>query len=320
MNSNHHAGKDRRPMPVMLSKRANVFYLEHVRVIQQDGRVVYLQEEGVDSSSFFNIPEKNTALLLLGKGSSITDAAARKLAESNVMLGFCGSGGSPLFSTVDHVFMSTQSEYRPTEYMQGWMRMWLDEPARLASAKALLRQRCALIEHFWGKDAALAGKITAPAEVVQGFRTSIETCASTEELLAAEGRFAKRLYALLSEAFKVKFVREEGKRSNTSRVDTINGFLDHGNYIAYGYAAVALNGLGISFALPLLHGKTRRGALVFDVADLLKDALVMPTAFAHGMDGSSSREFRQVLIARMQDVKALDILFDFVKKLSSKDL
>ncbi|MDD2222842.1 MAG: type I-F CRISPR-associated endonuclease Cas1f [Pseudomonas sp.] len=307
-------------MSVMLSKRANVFYLEHVRVIQQDGRVVYLQEEGVDSSSFFNIPEKNTALLLLGKGSSITDAAARKLAESNVMLGFCGSGGSPLFSTVDHVFMSTQSEYRPTEYMQGWMRMWLDEPERLASAKALLRQRCALIEHFWGKDAALAGKITAPAEVVQGFRASIETCTSTEELLAAEGRFAKRLYALLSDAFKLKFVREEGKRSNASRVDTINGFLDHGNYIAYGYAAVALNGLGISFALPLLHGKTRRGALVFDVADLLKDALVMPTAFAHGTDGSSSREFRQVLIARMQDVQALDILFDFVKKLSQKDL
>ncbi len=320
MSRPHSPSKDRRPMPVMLSKRANVFYLEHVRVIQQDGRVVYLQEDGVDSSSFFNIPEKNTALLLLGKGSSITDAAARKLAESNVMLGFCGSGGSPLFSTVDHVFMSTQSEYRPTEYMQQWMRMWLQEDERLAAARALLRQRCALIEQFWSKDTELAGKINAPSEIVQGFRQEIESCPNTTELLAAEGRFAKRLYATLSNAFRLKFVREEGKGSNATRVDTINGFLDHGNYIAYGYAAVALNGLGISFALPLLHGKTRRGALVFDVADLVKDALVMPAAFVHGSAGASAREFRQALIVKMQDAQVLDILFDIVKKLSEKDL
>ncbi|STX45386.1 CRISPR-associated endonuclease Cas1, subtype I-F/YPEST [Legionella gratiana] len=28
-----------------------------------------------------------------------------------------------------------------------------------------------------------------------------------------------------------------------------------------------------------MHGKTRRGALVFDVADLIKDALILPWAF-----------------------------------------
>lgn len=41
--------------------------------------------------------------------------------------------------------------------------------------------------------------------------------------------------------------------------DIANSYFDHGNYIAYGYAAVALHGLGISFALPIC--KTRRGGL-----------------------------------------------------------
>lgn len=108
------------PRPLQLSKRANVFYLEHARVVQQDDRIVYLTQDGGEFEQMFNIPERNTAFLLLGKGTSITDAAMRRMAASNVMVGFCGTGGSPLFSVCDIAFMTPQSEYRPTEYMQAW--------------------------------------------------------------------------------------------------------------------------------------------------------------------------------------------------------
>ncbi len=90
-------------------------------------RLIILGNTDAEVEQFFNLPERNTAFLLLGKGTSITDAAVRRLADSNVMLGFCGSGGSPLFSALDITFMVPQSEYRPTEYMQSWMRLWLDE-------------------------------------------------------------------------------------------------------------------------------------------------------------------------------------------------
>ena len=82
------------PRPLQLSKRANVFYLEHARVVQQDDRIVYLTQDGGEFEQMFNIPERNTAFLLLGKGTSITDAAMRRMAASNVMVGFCGTGGS----------------------------------------------------------------------------------------------------------------------------------------------------------------------------------------------------------------------------------
>lgn len=47
--------------------------------------------------------------------------------------------------------------------------------------------------------------------------------------------------------------------------------------------------MGISFALPILHGKTRRGGLVFDLADLVKDAFVMPIAFTCAAKGLNQK-------------------------------
>lgn len=311
-----------KPRAVLLSKRANVFYLEHVRVMQKDDRVVYLTDTGSDIEQFFNIPERNTAFLLLGKGSSLTDAAARKLADSNVVIGFCGSGGSPLFCAADMTFLTTQSEYRPTEYMQGWMRLWLDDAKRVAAAKRMLKKRLEWTLASWSADAELLRrKIGLDDALVRWFENGIDHAATTSDLLSLEGAWAKRLYARLAEGFRLAdFKREEGKGSHESREDDVNGFLDHGNYIAYGYAAVTLNGLGISFALPLLHGKTRRGGLVFDVADLVKDAYVMPLAFARGSAGVKQQAFRNELIERFHDANILDQLFTFVEKLSQESI
>ena len=312
--------KQIKPRAVLLSKRANVFYLEHVQIMQKDDRVVYLTDTGADVEQFFNIPERNTAFLLLGKGSSLTDAAARKLADSNVVIGFCGSGGSPLFCATDMTFLTTQSEYRPTEYMQSWMRLWLDEAKRLETARAMLRKRLEWAFDSWAGDVELLRrKVVLDDGLRRWFEQGIDKAGTTSDLLSLEGVWAKRLYAKLVEGFRLSdFKREEGKGSRLSREDVVNGFLDHGNYIAYGYAAVTLNGLGISFALPLLHGKTRRGGLVFDVADLIKDAYVMPLAFARGNAGTKQQSFRDELIERIQIENVLDRLFTFVEDLSHK--
>lgn len=311
-----------KPRAVMLSKRANVFYLEHVRVMQKDERLVYLTDSGDEVERYFNIPERNTAFLLLGKGTSITDAAARRLADANVLVGFCGSGGSPLYSMAEISFLAPQSEYRPTEYMQAWVRMWFDEAQRLALGKALLRERVVRVSRAWAEnDVLLRRQVAIDSALAAGFLHEIEQGQNQQHLLLAEARWAKCLYARLAETFRIDdFVREEGKGSREQRADVVNGFLDHGNYIAYGYAAVALNGLGISFSLPLLHGKTRRGALVFDVADLIKDALVMPLAFQMGAAGDRQQDFRLQLIETCQQEEVLDYLFTFVEGLCKKIL
>lgn len=306
-----------KPRAILLSKRANVFYLEHVRVMQKDERVVYLTETGADIERFFNIPERNTAFVLLGKGTSITDAAARRLADANVLVGFCGSGGSPLFSMTDIAFLAPQSEYRPTEYMQAWVKAWFDEPRRLAMGKKLLRQRMEWALEAWSGHGELAKRgITIKDGQLRRFCAEIDAATDTQSLLLAESHWAKSLYAELARGFGIGFKREEGKGARDSKADVVNGFLDHGNYIAYGYAATVLNGLGISFSLPLLHGKTRRGALVFDVADLVKDAVVMPLAFLMGTKKEKQKDFRAALIDLCQTRDILDQLFTFVSELA----
>ena len=64
---------------ILHSKRANLYYLEHCRVMQKDGRVLYLTE-AKKQNDYFNIPIANTTVILLGTGTSITQAAVRMLA------------------------------------------------------------------------------------------------------------------------------------------------------------------------------------------------------------------------------------------------
>lgn len=105
---------------ILHSKRANIYYLEHCRVLVNSGRVEYVTDEG-KRFLYWNIPIANTTAILLGTGTSITQAAVREMAKAGVLIGFCGGGGTPFFSgterDTDILWFSPQSEYRPTEYL-----------------------------------------------------------------------------------------------------------------------------------------------------------------------------------------------------------
>ena len=124
----------------------------------------------------------------------------------------------------------------------------------------------------------------------------------------------KALYKLAANAVKFgDFTRAKGG----SGVDMANRFLDHGNYLAYGLAATACWVMGLPHGLSVLHGKTRRGGLVFDVADLIKDALVLPQAFIAAMAGDDEQEFRQRVISGFQQGEALDRMIDAIKEVAT---
>ena len=121
---------------ILHSKRANIYYLEKCRVMQKDGRVLYLTE-AKSENQYWNIPIANTTCLLLGTGTSVTQAAMRMLASAGVLVGFCGGGATPLLMATEIEWMTPQSEYRPTEYMQAWMQFWFDAEKRLTVAQQL---------------------------------------------------------------------------------------------------------------------------------------------------------------------------------------
>ena len=303
---------------ILHSKRANIYYLEKCRVMQKDGRVLYLTE-AKSENQYWNIPIANTTCLLLGTGTSITQAAMRMLASAGVLVGFCGGGGTPLLMATEIEWLTPQSEYRPTEYLQGWISFWFDDEKRLQAAKQLQRMRLQFLEKTWAKDISLKqeGFHLDDHEIerlLKHFPTEISQAKDVGTLLQNEARLTKRLYKIAATRTKYgDFVRTRDAEDNA------NAFLNHGNYLAYGLAATALWVLGIPHGFAVMHGKTRRGALVFDVADLIKDALILPWAFICAKEGATEQEFRQQCLQAFTDHKALDFMFEQIKALALTD-
>lgn len=300
---------------ILHSKRANIYYLEKCRVMQKDGRVLYLSEASKEHQ-YWNIPIANTTCLLLGTGTSITQAAMRMLAQAGVLVGFCGSGATPLLMANEIEWLTPQSEYRPTEYIQGWMRFWFDEQKRLDTAKIFQRERIDFLEKTWSKDRELRleGFDATNDDIkrmLQNARENIQTAPSVGKLLQIEADLTKRLYKHAAKTTGLSgFVREHNS------ADLANEFLNHGNYLAYGLAASTLWVLGIPHGFAVMHGKTRRGALVFDVADLIKDALVLPWAFIAAKERMDENGFRSQCLQAFVEHGAMDFMFNRVKEIA----
>jgi len=308
---------------ILHSKRANMYYLEHCRVLVNGGRVEYVTDAG-KQSLYWNIPIANTTTVLLGTGTSVTQAAMRELAKAGVLVGFCGGGGTPLFTAnevdIEVAWFSPQSEYRPTEYLQWWVRFWFDDEKRLQAAKALQQARLKRIAQQWG-DARMQRENgfqidrAALDRLLETSSQEISRACDNTHLLTEEARLSKQLFKLACQSVQYgDFTR--AKRGSGG--DPANRFLDHGNYLAYGLGATATWVLGLPHGLAVLHGKTRHGGLVFDTADLIKDATILPQAFISAMRGDDEQTFRQACIANLTRSEALDFMIDTLKAIAEQ--
>ena len=305
---------------ILHSARANIYYLEHCRVLVNGGRVEYVTDAG-KRSLYWNIPIANTTSILLGTGTSITQAAMRELAKAGVLVGFCGGGGTPLFSAnevdVEVAWFQPQSEYRPTEYLQAWVQFWFDDALRLQAAKQLQTLRLQRIQTQWQaramREAGFEVDINQLQTLVEQFLPLVQRAPDVVALLTDEARLSKALFKLAAATVGYgEFTR--AKRGTGT--DPANRFLDHGNYLAYGLGATATWVLGLPHGLAVLHGKTRRGGLVFDAADLVKDAVILPQAFISAMRGEDEQQFRRGCIEGLTRSASLDFMIDSLKAIA----
>lgn len=305
---------------ILHSARANIYYLEHCRVLVNGGRVEYVTDAG-KKNLYWNIPIANTTSILLGTGTSITQAAMRELAKAGVLVGFCGGGGTPLFSAnevdVEVAWFQPQSEYRPTEYLQAWVQFWFDDALRLQAAKQLQTLRLQRIQTQWQaralREAGFEVDLDQLQTLVEQFLPLVQRAPDVVALLTDEARLSKALFKLAAATVGYgEFTR--AKRGTGT--DPANRFLDHGNYLAYGLGATATWVLGLPHGLAVLHGKTRRGGLVFDAADLVKDAVILPQAFISAMRGEDEQQFRRGCIEGLTRSASLDFMIDSLKAIA----
>jgi CRISPR-associated protein Cas1 len=282
----------------VISNKKGIKYLEYCRINAQDGKLSYMKASS-GKEKFYSIPHANVAALLLGPGTSITQRAAVMLAVEGVMVGFTSSGATPLY-------LASQSEYRPTEYLHQHIKRWIDPEKRLKMAKVLQHERAAVTHDKW---LDIFKSEMCIKQLCDEFLKGVDKSNKESEILGYEGIFTKKLYQMLARYQKIKMKRLPKGR------DSVNTFLTNGNYIAYGYASVTLWGLGIPASFPVLHGKTRRGGLVFDLADVYKSAYVLPLAFECAKNELTKSEFRNIIVSNFEDDKVLKKMFNTIKEM-----
>lgn len=290
-------------MSILHSKRSGMYIYEQTKIMMKDEKVTFIETKKA-TQNFISIPVKNTQFIVLTSGCSITSAAVKRLAENGVSILFASGGGTP-------VFMTSNDEYRPTEYMQKWASIFFDDNRRLSGAKQLQKDRIKLISEQYKNQDFLKHINIEPHLGI--YSEKINSAKDNYQLLSAEGEFTRKIYGILSREFAFDdFKRDHGKKDSQ---DLVNSYLDYGNYLAYGMGASTLYALGISYAFPLNHGKTRRGALVFDIADVIKDAVIMPIAFYSAYTGEADNEFRKRCVANIYKSKASDKMFSSIKNI-----
>lgn len=259
-------------MEILFTHRQEMLYLEHARVHLENDRVVYEMDRDKEPLRY-NFPYKNAQVLMLGNGSSITQAAMKKLSLEGVIVVFSGGDGLPYL-------MASVTEYRPSRYAIGWITQWMDEAQRLELAKQMLACRLHFTRLMIDK-----GVCPLRPELISSISEQAKRALNHQSLLGVEGDMMRNLiyksYARHYLGEDAHFVRDGGLEKTVGEEAAANLAINHGNSLAYGIAAGALWSLGIPSAFPVLHGTTRNGGLIFDVADLIKDALVLPWAFEH---------------------------------------
>jgi CRISPR-associated protein Cas1 len=284
------------------SHKNQIHYLEHTKIVKIDERIAYTKD--VKAKEFyFAIPYANTSVILLGPGTSITQSAMHHLASEGVMIAFTGGDGFPIFA-------GSLSEYRPTEYCQKWLSNWQNYEWRLKTAKQFQTKRVTLVNEIWGKIIDKFSEIEYQVnEAGKKFIEGLAISQTKENILGYEANYAKSLYRILSEHYNIQF-----KRLPQSKYNRVNELIDSHNYYAYGIASGSLWVLGIPHAFPVLHGDTRRGALVFDVADIIKDSFLLPVAFRSAYNNIEKENHKKECLKILNLAQTMTILFDEIKK------
>jgi len=290
---------NRREEIVPPTYRNLLMYVDKCKIFVNNGIVMY----GYAEESFlkeYNIPYLNTAILMLGKGCSITTEALNILGEHNVTV----------ISTSNKfkAHSITLSEYSGsnTKYFNKLVQLLFIENKRVDLGKKLLKMRESfnekhisnIIYDLFGEDIFLP-------------KFNIDNVNTIEELLGHEGIYIKELRKSLKDFLFIE--------NNEFTNNILQERYSIGNSLMYGMAATVLNSLGLSYNLNILHGRTNSGSLKYDIADIIK-GLVYVTALLSITNDSewksdSSEEYVKKLGDFLSENNILKILFDYVNDL-----
>lgn len=263
---------------VRFGDRVSFLYIDRCLVRQdRTGVVAVRKEEDNDAEaetgaiySRIQLPVAGLAVLCLGPGTSISNAAITSYTRSGCSVIFSGANGVNAYSHATPLTSSARWAIAQAKLIAS------DEFQKVAAVKLYKRQ---------------FGLEDMPGSNIESMR-------------GMEGRLMRNAYR--TEAKKAKI---RGFKRDTEAGDPVNVGLNIANSIMYGLAATACTALGVNPALGIIHRGDIR-ALLYDLADLYKASTVVPLVFAHANDLDPITSIRKALRVEIKKKRILEGMLD----------
>jgi CRISPR-associated protein Cas1 len=219
--------------------RWSYLYLEMGRLDVDADGLVFHQ-----GNSFIPVPIDQLSVVMLGPGSTVTHAAVKSLSRNNCLLAWTGQDGVRLYAA------STGGTYSARRLIRQ-AKLASDETKRLEVAWRMYRFR---------------------------FKEAIPTVVSLESIRGMEGIRVRQAYAEASRQYGIEWKGRRYDQNDWNKGDEINRALSAANACLYGLCHAGILTAGYSPGLGFIHaGKML--SFVYDIADLYKTELIVPTAF-----------------------------------------
>lgn len=233
-------------------------YVEHCR-IDQDAKAIAIH----DAEGRVPVPCANLAMLMLGPGVSITHAAVMVLADHGCLVVWSGEDGVRFYSV-------GMGKTRGAGNFLHQAKLWADSELHLKVVYRMYQLRFS-----------------------EKFRLGL----TLSQVRGMEGARVRDAYARAAKETGVQWSGRSYKRQKWSEADPVNRALSTANSCLYGICHAAIVAAGFSTALGFIHiGKML--SFVYDIADLYKADISIPTAFATVSEGQHDLERRVRLACR----------------------
>ncbi len=266
--------------------RHGVLWLGRGNLVTEDGTLHFRTAGGADlTAGDYAIPFQMISCLVLEPGTTVSHDAVRLLAAHGTGLVFIGEGAVRFYAS-----MPFGPDASARARMQ--VRAWSDEDQRGRIVRRMYAWRM--------------GEVFPDAEL--------------DVLRGMEGARAKETYRVLAEKFGVRWYGRRFDRAKPERDDPPNQAINHASSAVVSAAQVAVAITGTIPQLGFIHEDSGI-AFALDIADLFRDRVTVPCAFAAvkesyvRRDQPLERVVRQLTGRAIRGERLVEKMIDRIKEL-----
>ena len=264
--------------------RHGLLWLDRGNLTVESGCLRFVTAGGALDPGDYQIPHQSVSMILLGPGSTISHDALRLLARHGTLMAAVGEGGVRLY---------TAPPMGPdrSELARRQAGLWANPETRVDVARRMYAWRL--------------GEVLPQRDIAA--------------LRGIEGARMKESYRLVANRFGVQWRGRRYDRANPTAADLANQAINHAATVVQAAAAIAVTSLSALPQLGFIHEESDQ-AFVLDIADLLRDKVTLPIAFAAAKEAEAGTETIDRIVRRRAAVtfrkeKVIPAMIDQIKDL-----